>query len=231
MICLTTCPLSNLPINTIQRYIAYQLLKVQPQDCITLALTIVKVGAQHSILVLSTLITHIMFMVLEELQPKGQYFTSFVTPGYQKVQVTSSIVFQCPPCSSTGVSWYNQIISTLNLSSFSTQTFSFFNIILFSSFYSSSLRNFTLALFISSTTLTTLSSLLPLLSLLLLLLLLPIPSLLFPTIPVLLRLCSHYLSLFLPSSLVSYSNYLPFPSYFLEHIRTLDHKNKYMFQS
>ena len=76
-------------------------------------------------------------------------FISFVTPGHQKFLVTSSTVFHCPPCPPTGVLWYNLIISTLNILSLGTYTFSSLYITLSTSFYSSSLNIFTSVHFIS----------------------------------------------------------------------------------
>jgi len=47
--------------------------------------------------------------------PSTYLFTSLVTPGHQKFQVTNSTVFHCPPWSPTGVSWCSLIISVLSL--------------------------------------------------------------------------------------------------------------------
>ena len=68
---------------------------------------------------------------------------------------TNSIIFHLPPCSAAGILWCNQIISTLNFSSFRTYTFSSFNIKFPSTCYSSPLNTFTSAFSIISTTLTT----------------------------------------------------------------------------
>ena len=95
----------------------------------------------------------------QESQPFTYRFTSFVTPGYQKFLVTSSTIFHCPLCPPIGISRCSLIISALSISSLGTYTFSSLYITLFMSFYSLSLRTFTLARFISSTALTTLSSL------------------------------------------------------------------------
>ena len=75
--------------------------------------------------------------------------------------VTNSIVFHFPLYSTTGILWYNWIISFLNSSSFGTYTFLSFSTRSPSNCYSSSLNTLIHAFFISSTTLT-ISSFLPL---------------------------------------------------------------------
>ena len=92
------------------------------------------------------------------LHPSTYFFISFVTPGHQKFLVTNSVIFHCPPCPLTNVSWYSQITSTLNFLSFGTYTFLSLSISLFSSLYSSSLNIFTSTCFISSTAFITLLS-------------------------------------------------------------------------
>ena len=82
-----------------------------------------------------------------------------MTPSHQKLQVTNSTVFHCPPCSPTGVSWCSQIISTLSLLSLGTYTFPSLYMTPFISLHSLSLNIFTSAYFISSTAFITLSSL------------------------------------------------------------------------
>jgi len=64
------------------------------------------------------------------------HFTSLVTSGHQKFLVTNSVIFYCPLCPPTGVSWCNLITSTLSASSLGTYTFSSFNSSLSSSRHS-----------------------------------------------------------------------------------------------
>jgi len=72
--------------------------------------------------------------------PSTYRFTSLVIPSHQKLRVTNSTVFHCPPCPLTGVSWCNQIIFALSLSSFGTYTFPSLYIIPSTSLHSSSLN-------------------------------------------------------------------------------------------
>ena len=89
------------------------------------------------------------------LYPSTYCFTSLLTFGHQKFLIINSIVFYCPPCPPTDISWYNLITSVLNFLSLDMYTFSSFSINPSCSHHSSSLRTFTSALFISSTNLTT----------------------------------------------------------------------------
>ena len=94
----------------------------------------------------------IQFLFLwQKSYPFTYLFTSFVIPDHQKFLVTSSTVFYCPPCPSTGVSWYSLIISNLNTLSLGIYTFPFLYITLSTSLHSSSLNIFTPACFIFST--------------------------------------------------------------------------------
>ena len=103
--------------------------------------------------------TSIQFLFLwQVLYPSMYFLTFFVTSGYQKFLVTNSVVFYCPLCSPTSISWCSQITSTLSFLSLGTYTFSFLNISSFFSYYFSSLNIFTSACFISSTAFITLSS-------------------------------------------------------------------------
>jgi len=98
----------------------------------------------------------VQFLFLwQESHPSTYCFTSLFTLGHQKFWLTNSIVFYCPLCPPTGVSWYSLIISALNILSLGTYTFSFLYIMLSTSFHSLSLSIFTPAHFISPTTLTT----------------------------------------------------------------------------
>ena len=101
----------------------------------------------------------IQFLFLwQKLYSSTYFFTSFVIPDHQKFLVTSSTVFYCPSCPSTGVSWYSLIISILNTLSLGTYTFPSLYIIPSTSLHSSSLNIFTPARFISSTAFITSSS-------------------------------------------------------------------------
>ena len=62
------------------------------------------------------------------LHPSTYRFTSLVTPGHQKFLVTSSVIFHCPPCPPTGMSWCSLIISTLSALSLGIYTFPSFSI-------------------------------------------------------------------------------------------------------
>ena len=85
------------------------------------------------------------------LYPFTYFLTSLVTLGYQKFLITNSVIFHCPLCFPTSISWYGQITSVLNFSSLGIYTFLSFNINPSSSCYSSSLRILTPTYFISST--------------------------------------------------------------------------------
>ena len=86
------------------------------------------------------------------------HFTFLLTSGHQKFLVTNSVIFHCPLCPPTSMSWYNLTISALNFLSLSMYTFSFFNINPLCSLHFLSLKTFTPAHFISSTALMILSS-------------------------------------------------------------------------
>ena len=92
------------------------------------------------------------------LYPSTYFFTFFVTPGHQKFLVTNFVIFHCPLCPPTGMSWCNWITSALNFLFLGTYTFLSLNISPSSSLYSSSLSIFTPAHFISFTAFTTSSS-------------------------------------------------------------------------
>ena len=85
-------------------------------------------------------------------------FTSLVTSGHQKLWVTNSTIFHCPPYPSTGISWCSLMISTLNLLSLGIYIFSFLYMMPSTSFHFLSLNIFTLTHFISLTTFTILLS-------------------------------------------------------------------------
>ena len=65
--------------------------------------------------------------------------------------MTNSVIFYCPLCSSTGISWCSWITSTLNFLSLGTYTFLSLSISPFSSLHSLFLSIFTLACYIFST--------------------------------------------------------------------------------
>jgi len=88
----------------------------------------------------------------QELYPSTYCFTFFITPGHQKFLVTNFTVFHCPLCPSTGILWYNLIISALNFLFLDIYTLYIIPLI---SLYSLSLSIFTSAYFIFSTTLIT----------------------------------------------------------------------------
>jgi len=68
--------------------------------------------------------TSVQFFIFWYILHLSIYFCiSFITPGYQQFLVTSFIIFYLSSCSTTSISWYNQIISTLNSLSFSIYTF------------------------------------------------------------------------------------------------------------
>ena len=122
---------------------------------------------------------------------------------------------------STTTSWYNQIISTLNFSSFGRYTFPSYNTKSSSTYYLTSLNTFISAFFILSTTLTTfsffpLAIFIFLIYLLLVLLLLLLIS--YKSNSLLKIFDSHCPFPHLLSSPVFYLIYLPSPFLFLEHV-------------
>ena len=66
----------------------------------------------------------VWFLFLWYISHSSMYFlTSLVTPGHQKFLVTNPVVFHCPLCPPTGMSWCSWITSALNFLSLGTYTF------------------------------------------------------------------------------------------------------------